>query len=150
MHQLFNPANPMRRVAPAPNSAPAPHHSAGADIFGLTTAAPVGAGSVPAAPASAGVNQDLVGLFGSFEISDQASVASTPNPPAQNPFSKAPVAHGTAPPVPPQTSIAPSPSPAAAPQDRSRWLAGHGQPLAWWAWSCQRAWPGGGVVFLRH
>lgn len=109
IHQLLNPANPMR-VAPAPYSTSAPGQVANEDIFGITTSL-VGAGNTVTAPASGGVNQDLIDLFGNFDVSDQSPVASTPVPhkQAQNPFDQTPVANGTAPVSPPKKSATPSP-----------------------------------------
>jgi len=114
MHQLLNPSNPMR-VAPAPHSAPSVTYQASAneDIFGLTTASQPPVNATPA-PSSAGVNQDLIGLFGNFDVSDSRSVASTPMPNNQvpNAFDNASVASGAAP-----SLAVPTPAPAVPPQN---------------------------------
>ena len=101
------------RVAPAPNSAPSVTYQAAAneDIFGLTTASQPSVNATPA-PSSAGVNQDLIGLFGNFDVSDSRSVASTPMPNNQvpNPFDNASVASGAAPTPSHQSAAAPTPA----------------------------------------
>jgi len=137
MHQHFNPAS-RGRVAPAPHAAASPNE----DIFGLTTSSPANASAARSSTSDAA--QDLVGLFGNVDISDQASIASSlpPNNPfaqapvtngsapqaPSNPFAQAPVTNGSAPPhpsqpLPPKTaysnhsSVVPTPAPTARPHD---------------------------------
>ena len=99
MHQLLNPMC-SKRVAPAPSVTPIsdPRQTANEDIFGLTSSPVMTAGAKANPASTTNSAQDIMGLFGNFDISNQSPnpLSSAPNH-SQNSVAQLPIRNGQVP-----------------------------------------------------